>query len=102
MTAKQFRKMTEADRSNYYMACAERDNLAALGELKVFEKYLDKPVRVVKGRKVPIGTEGTVFWIKAVNYSKYCNWWSWEYRIGFKDVNGNAFFTSEKNIELVC
>lgn len=100
MTAKHFREMTEEDRRNYYMACARQDNFAALGEFKTFEKYLDKTVRVVKGRKVPIGTEGTVFWIGAVNYSKYCNWWSWEFRIGFKDADGNTFFTSERNIEL--
>lgn len=101
MTAKQFRNMSADDRYKYAMACAARDNEAALLELRVFEEFMDKPVRVVKGRKVPIGTTGTCFWIGMRNYSKYKNWWSWEAIIGFRDDQGEVFFTNERNLEVI-
>ena len=72
MTANQFRAMK--DRSGYLEACAQRENFGALQEIQAFEKYLDKEVKVVKGRKIPIGTTGTVFWIGMRNYSKYGYW----------------------------
>lgn len=71
-------------------------------EVDAFVKYLDKDVKVVKGRKVPVGTVGKVFWIGMRNYSKYGNWWSWEVRVGFKDESGETYFVSEENIELVA
>lgn len=52
MTANQFREMQ--NRSEYKEVCYQRENSGALMELQAFEKYLDKEVRVVKGRKVPI------------------------------------------------
>ncbi len=61
-----------------------------------------KTVRAIKGRKVPVGTTGTVFWIGMRNYSKYGYWWSWEVRVGIKTTEGDTYFTSENNIELVA
>ena len=100
MTAKQFREMK--NRSEYRDACYNRENPGALMQLQAFEKWLDKDVRVIKGRKVPIGTTGTVFWIGMRNYSKYGYWWDWEVRVGIKTPEGDAYFTSENNIELVA
>ena len=100
VTAKQFREMK--NRSEYRDACYNRENPGALMELQAFEKWLDKDVRVIKGRKVPIGTTGTVFWIGMRNYSKYGYWWDWEVRVGIKTPEGDAYFTSENNIELVA
>ncbi|MDE7157646.1 MAG: hypothetical protein K2O02_06810 [Lachnospiraceae bacterium] len=101
MNAIQFRKMTTSQKQEYYLACAMRDNHAAMSEFNAYEKYLDKSIVVVKGRKIPIGTKGICFYIGAVNYNKYKNWWNWTIRIGFKTENGETFFTSEHNIELV-
>lgn len=101
MTAQNFREIRGTKQlEEYRMHCAIRENHAAIAEIHAYEKYLDNPVKIVKGRKIPIGTTGTCFWIGMRNYSKYGNWWSWEVRIGFKDKNGNAFFTPERNIEL--
>ena len=36
------------------------------------------------------------------NYSKYGYWWSWEVRVGIKTTEGDTYFTSENNIELVA
>lgn len=100
MTAQQFRKMDDKTKAELRMAYAVRENFGAEAELRSFEKYLDKRVKVVKGRKVPVGTEGTVFWIGMRNYSKYGNWWSWTVRIGLKTDAGDTFFTAEDNVEL--
>lgn len=51
-----------------------------------------RPVRVVKGRKVAIGTEGHVFWAKEGQ-------WGW--RIGFKTPEGEAHFISADNVEVI-
>ena len=71
MTVRQYREMAEQQKREYLDVCAARGNYAALGEISVFEKYLDKPVKVTSGRKVPVGTVGIVFWVGMVNYSKY-------------------------------
>lgn len=101
MNAAHFREMTDTQKHEYCMACAMRDNHAAMSEFYAYEKYLDKSIVIVKGRKIPIGTKGVCFYVVAVNYSKLKNWWDWTIRIGFKTENGETFFTSERNIELV-
>jgi hypothetical protein len=65
------------------------------------ERYMERtkrgmPVRVVKGRKVPIGTEGHVFWSDADKYSRTGGW-----RIGFKDAAGETHWTSADNVEVI-
>ena len=101
MNAAHFREMTDTQKHEYCMACAMRDNHAAMSEFYAYEKYLDKSIVIVKGRKIPIGTKGVCFYVGAVNYSKLKNWWDWTIRIGFKTENGETFFTSERNIDLV-
>ena len=71
-------------------------------EISAFECYLDKPVKVVSGRKVPIGTTGVVFWVGMRNYSKYGNWWSWDVRLGLRTEDGETYFTAEKNVERIA
>lgn len=51
-----------------------------------------KHVRVVKGRKVPRGTEGRVFWFGFK--------WGHE-RVGFKDAAGETFWTAATNVEVI-
>lgn len=101
MTASQFRAMAAQQKSDYRMACATRENAGALMEVSAFEDYLDKPVKVVSGRKVPIGTIGVVFWVGMRNYSKYGNWWRWEVRVGIRTDDGTTHFTAEKNVEVI-
>lgn len=59
-----------------------------------------KAVVVVKGRKVPIGTEGIVFW-KGIDKFK-SNHYSTAYRIGFKDAEGETHWTAESNVEVIA
>lgn len=50
-------------------------------------------VKVYRGRKVPIGTMGVVFWIAEEEDAFGC------YKIGFKDDAGNKHFTAIHNVD---
>jgi hypothetical protein len=63
---------------------ARREMFAAYGRGNV--------VKVVKGRKVPLGTEGEVFWLGDKG---------WGYSVGFKTAEGEKHFTSIRNVESV-
>jgi len=59
-----------------------------------------KEVVVVKGRKVPIGTQGTIFW-KGVDNFKSSRFAGTVYRYGIKDSAGNTHWVPEANIEVL-
>lgn len=50
-------------------------------------------VKVVKGRKVPVGTEGEVFWVGEGK-------WGW--RVGFTGTDGETYWTALTNVEAVA
>jgi hypothetical protein len=52
-----------------------------------------REVRVVKGRKVPVGTQGTVIWAGEGRYGR---------RVGLKDADGTVHWTAESNVEVVA
>lgn len=54
-----------------------------------------KLVKVYKGRKVPVGTVGTVFWKGFNRYSPK------NPRVGIRDVNDNVHWTYENNVEVL-
>lgn len=62
---------------------AERTAAAAKGEI-------DKGVRVevFKGRKVPVGTKGVVFWMGDTGYGP---------KLGIRDDEGNTHWTAQSN-----
>lgn len=78
-------------------------NLNAAREISEFQKFYGKRVKTVKGRKVPIGTEGVVFFVKRYDYSLNGDCWgiNSNTRVGFKDDSGEAYFTSLNNIVLI-
>lgn len=53
-----------------------------------------KQVEVVRGRKVPKGTTGEVFWVGESNYGYRTTW-----RVGFKTSEGEKHFTAASNVE---
>lgn len=59
-------------------------------EAKVVRLY--KEVTVVRGRKVPIGTQGRVFWMGDKG---------WGMSVGIEEASGKKHFTSLKNVETV-
>ena len=56
-------------------------------------------VEVVKGRKVPKGTTGKVFW-KGVDKFK-TNRWSTAYRLGLTTETGETVWVAESNVRVV-
>lgn len=76
----------------------ERLLAQSAAEARTVEK--GKTVVVVKGRKVPIGTEGVVFW-KGIDKFK-SNHYVTAYRIGFKDADGETHWTAESNVEVIA
>jgi hypothetical protein len=50
-------------------------------------------VVVARGRKVPIGTTGELFWAKEGQYG---------WRVGVRDADGEAHWTAAKNIDKVA
>ena len=61
-------------------------------------------VEVVRGRKVPKGTRGTIVWIGVYERGyrgSGIDPYKCEQRIGIKDDNGNMHYTYTKNVELV-
>ena len=103
MTLADLMKKSEAELDQLSLIMAERGNLAALGMISEVRKYANKPVRVVKGRKVPIGTVGEVFWMGSQDYSKYGDPWGiyTKYRCGIRDWRGNVYWTSLDNVEVI-
>lgn len=68
-------------------------------ELKKVDK--NKKVIVIKGRKVPKGTEGVVFWVGTQNYDRYKRSGYEVTRIGFKDKFDTVYWTSADNVEVI-
>lgn len=64
-----------------------------------FQKY-DK-VRVVTGRKVPVGTEGEVFWISEPLRYGQSRFATTTFKVGIKDEQGNVHWTYDKNVKLL-
>lgn len=52
-----------------------------------------KTIRVIKGRKIPLNTEGIVFWRGTDKYGNI--------NCGILDNTGNKFYTNEKNIKVI-
>ena len=82
---------------------SRRDNLNAVTQISEFQAFFGKRVKVVKGRAVPRGTEGIVFWMGAKNYTGYADSWGNRTvtRIGIKDSRGAVHWTALNNVELV-
>lgn len=103
MTMKELSKYTPDQLNELALALAARGNMRALGLISDVQKYYHKTVKVVKGRKVPIGTVGECFWMCSYDNSKYGDPWGiyTTVRIGIKDDDGNVYWTSLNNVEVV-
>ncbi len=77
----------KAKQDAIYKARIERDELIAL-----MTPSKGKRLQVIRGRKVPLGTEGMCFWIGNNGYGE---------SVGIKDANGTVYFTASKNVQVV-
>ena len=76
-------------------------------ELDAFRKALDevvtaakgKRVEVVKGRKVPIGVKGEVFWVGEGR--SYNRWDKPGLRLGVRGDNGETYWIDDRNVRVI-
>ena len=104
MTMKELCKCSPEQLARYSFEMARRGNMRALGLISYVEEFYNKRVKVVKGRKVPKGTEGTCFWMGSYDNSKYGDPWGiyTNVRIGIKDDAGEVYWTSVENVEVIA
>nr|DAX92158.1 MAG TPA: hypothetical protein [Caudoviricetes sp.] len=86
---------------NFYFI--SKGNLNAATYVNDYRKFFGKTVEVVKGRKVPKGIKGVVFWLKRQCYGKYGDPWGIysTTRCGLKTEEGTVYWTDIKNLELI-
>lgn len=94
-------EMTRAELLELKTALVMRGSMNAAREVGEFIEYYGERVRVVKGRKVPHGTEGVVVWLRRYDNSKYGDPWGIysNTRIGIKDDSGTVHYTALDNVE---
>ena len=78
-------------------------NHNAAREVRDFREFYSKNVEVFKGRKVPVGTRGKVFWLKRKNFGKYADPWGLQSAtiVGIIDRDGNKFYTNCNNCRVI-
>lgn len=78
-------------------------NHNAAREVRDFRHFYGKNVEVFKGRKVPVGTRGKVFWLKRKNFGKYEDPWGIHSAtiIGIIDCDCNKFYTNCNNCRVI-
>lgn len=93
---KAFKANQEVIRQHNEALAAEKRRQEAI-EREAATPYKGRHVKVVRGRKVPIGTEGVVFWYGRNKFGYNPN----DMRIGFKDAQGTVHWTCADNVEVV-
>lgn len=84
-------KVQETKYKNYLAALEEQRHEAEILRDKMrVEKY--KTVKVVRGRKVPKGTIGRVFWMGDSGYGE---------SVGLELADGKKVFTAKTNVEVI-
>lgn len=92
-------EMSTEELTQYKMMCIARGNLEAMNEACDFIEFFHKNVKVIKGRKVPKGTQGEVVWIKRRGYANTFS--SYVTTLGIKDKEGKMWYTNSDNVELI-
>ena len=103
MTMQDLKTRTPEELDRLEFELMRRENYVAARAVSYFKEFYGKTVKVVKGRKVPIGTVGVCFWMGQTNYGKYGDPWGiyTKERIGIKNEAGEVFWTALDNVELV-
>lgn len=75
------------------------ENIRKASEIEAKKIHKGDRVRVVKGRKVKIGTEGTLFWVGDTR--SFTRGGTVSTRVGIKTDDGETFFLESTNLEVV-
>lgn len=92
-------RYTDAEYHNIYQFAAQHDNLQGMTEIRDHQEFFGKRVKIVKGRKCPIGVVGDVFYLCRKHYGQN-QWFGFSTRIGIKTDGSEVFWTSTDNIEI--
>lgn len=97
------KNMTTEELQKLEFELIRRGSVNAATEVSDFRRVYSKRVKVVKGRKVPKGTEGVVFWVKRYDNSKHGDPWGIYSvtKVGIKDDDGNVHFTAIGNVQII-
>ena len=93
-------RYSDEEYTNLYMYAVRTDNLEAATEINEHRRFFGQQVRVIKGRKVPIGTTGEVVYLSRKHYGQN-QWFGFETYIGIKDEHGATHYTNLKNVEII-
>lgn len=93
--------MTDEQIEQIKFALIAKGNMTACGRINDVREWYGKTVRVYKGRKVPVGTIGEVFWVGWHCRSPYGDPWGiyTTTRVGIKDWRGDVYWTALDNVE---
>ena len=97
MNNQDYRKLSSEELKNLRFYATSIGNLNAALEISQFIEMYGKEVEVVKGRKVPLGTIGIVFFVKRYGFE----YWNSYTRVGFKNEAGKTFFTDYHNLKII-
>ena len=103
MECRDMARLSEDQLNELNYCLLARGNVNAALEITHYREVYSRKVKVVKGRKVPVGTEGVVFWLKRYDYSKHGDPWGIysDTKVGIRDGAGQVWFTSISNIEVI-
>ena len=103
MTFKEAMQLSEEQLNAYREYFTLHQNASAVNAIATVQEFGHKRVKVVKGRKVPKGTVGEVFWLGSYCHSPYGDPWGiyTTYRCGIRDDEGNVYWTSVDNVEVI-
>lgn len=87
-------KFSAEEEALYNELYGKIEALKALAEEIAEEKKIKKgvEVKVVKGRKVPVGTTGMVFWVGDTKFGE---------RVGINTPGGETVWTASSNVEVI-
>lgn len=98
-----YKNKTDQELATIEFYAIANGNHNAAQEIRDFREFYGQIVEVFKGRKVPIGTRGEVFFVKRKNFGKYADPWGVYSAtiIGIIDDDGNKFYTNCENCRVI-
>lgn len=99
----EYRNLTREELLTIQAEFVKNGNLNAAREISEVIEYYGRNVEVVKGRKVPKGIKGEVFWLKRYDYSNYGDSFGIysNTRAGIKTESGEVYFTALNNLKII-
>ena len=92
-------RYTDGEYEKMYLFAMQKDKVQSAIEVNEHQKFFGQNVVVTRGRKIPVGTQGVVFYLSRKHYGQN-RWFGYATRVGIKTADGVKYWTSTDNIEL--